>query len=338
MNLFENVYKLLNEEVFGNMATVYHRTPYESLVSAVYTEGFKPGDGDFYGKAFYGTYKLESQEEKKMKRYGNTVVKFAVPTHNFFFFDWSEYAKSPLSKELESSPSSFIKDQVKHYKLSYPADRDEWAEFNATRFNTSSKMAIRLYNNSNIANKVNGLVFTGENDGMVLVCYKTSTLIPLAQKKDGEEVFTKVEKNKEYLKKATVAKYTDVKKKDYKYNEFEWVKNATTEGAVYKIGKTKEFRDPVVIWKRGTWKMGNWQTGIFENGTFENGTWLFGIFKGGHWKFGRWEGGTWEGGTWERGLILDPQRLGNYKDDWEWTVDEFVMSPINPAEYWKGKN
>ena len=328
--------QLLQEEIYGNMATVYHRTRYEDLVNAVYTEGFKPGDGDFYGKAFYATYTLASQEEKKMKRYGDTVVKFAVPLNNFFFFDWSEYRKTQLAKELESSPISFIKDQVKHYGLSYPADKDEWAEFNSIRFRTSSKMAMRFCEYSNIQRKVNGLVLIGENDGMVLVCYKTSIIIPLAQKKDGESTFTKVEKNKEHFKKATAAKYTDEKKKVHKYNEFAWVVNAPKKDAKYKIGRAKEFRDPVLIWKSGTWAGGNWKNGIFEGGVFLTGKWEYGIFRGGTWKMGRWEGGKWEGGVWEKGLIYDPQRLGNYKDDWEWYADQWVVSPISPKEYWKG--
>jgi len=39
---------IIKEKIYGNMATVFHRTSVSDLVNKVYTEGFKPGYGDFY--------------------------------------------------------------------------------------------------------------------------------------------------------------------------------------------------------------------------------------------------------------------------------------------------
>lgn len=36
----------LNEKIYGNMATVFHRTSVSDLVNKVYTSGFKPGSGE----------------------------------------------------------------------------------------------------------------------------------------------------------------------------------------------------------------------------------------------------------------------------------------------------
>jgi hypothetical protein len=48
--------------------------------------------------------------------------------------------------------------------------------------------------------------------------------------------------------------------------------------------------------------------------------------------FGPWfYNGTW-GYEWPNGWIYDPNRLGRFKDDWEWDGN-FVHSPIPPAEY-----
>jgi len=64
--------KIINfkEKIYGNMAIVFHRTSVSDLVNKVFTSGFKPGTGDKYGRGFYATYELESQERPEMKKYG----------------------------------------------------------------------------------------------------------------------------------------------------------------------------------------------------------------------------------------------------------------------------
>ena len=93
-------------------------------------------------------------------------------------------------------------------------------------------------------------------------------------------------------------------------------------------------------WKKGTWEKGTWQNGTWEDGTWEdgshwNGDWFNGTWIKGNWFNGVWYKGIWKGGTWHNGEIYDPDKKGNYEDDWEWD-DLFVKSPISPKEYWKG--
>ena len=114
--------QLLQEEIYGNMATVYHRTDYSNLVNSIYTKGFKTGSGKAYGEGFYATYDLKSQEKPGMETsYGSTVVKFAVPLTNFFFFDWSEFKKTRLQKELKATEKDFMEKQIAHYKITMRA-------------------------------------------------------------------------------------------------------------------------------------------------------------------------------------------------------------------------
>ncbi len=93
--------KPLSEAVYGNMAVVYHRTSASDLINKVYTSGFKPGNGSMYGKGFYSTYELASQEKPNMAdTYGSVVIKFVVPIEHFLIFDPEIYMKSPLYRKL----------------------------------------------------------------------------------------------------------------------------------------------------------------------------------------------------------------------------------------------
>ena len=109
-------------------------------------------------------------------------------------------------------------------------------------------------------------------------------------------------------------------------------------------------------WRNGTWKSGHWVGGNFGN--FLNGTWEDGVFDGGEfrekavWKNGSflrgifkgiWEDGYWISGEWGysaewvRGYILDPFKKGNYGEESKWIDDKFVLSFLNPREYFEEK-
>jgi len=100
-------------------------------------------------------------------------------------------------------------------------------------------------------------------------------------------------------------------------------------------------------WESGVWKAGNWGDGTWEKGIWEKGIWEKGEWRDGTWRDGVWFDGTWEGGEWKTGLIYDPHKQGNFKDDWKWEghphenpkfrKEHYVRSPINPKEYFKGK-
>lgn len=90
------------------------------------------------------------------------------------------------------------------------------------------------------------------------------------------------------------------------------------------------------IWKNGTWEDGTWENGEWKNGMWHSGDWKNGIWYDGEWYGGRWFGGVWKGGTWRQGYIHDPKREGNFASNAKW-LGNYVLSKINPAEYWKGK-
>ena len=377
MNVMDRTLNLLQEEIYGNMATVYHRTGHKDLINAVYDGGFQPGDGAYYGRGFYSTYKLSSQERDGMKRYGDLVVKFAVPLTGFFFLDWSEFKKMELCKKLKSTEETYLEDQIKHYKIRNVTDEFdvEEAKRSIKMQRKTSSVAKWLHTYTDINMKVSGLVFTGDIDGKVLLSYETNIVIPLSYRKDGEETFTKVPRDKKYFKKALTAK-NNIETSVGNREVVDWIRKADVRSSSYTIRKV----DNTVIWKGGVWNKGTWKGGEWEGGIWRDGTWEKGNFRNGEWRDGTWKGGffdqsswrdgiwengtfgfshwttgtwkdgefqgswhggkwidgTWKGQYWGGGWIYDPEKKGNFEKKWEWK-DGFVNSWRDPAMYWKGK-
>jgi hypothetical protein len=215
---------ILNEAVYGNIATVYHRTGIEDLVNRVYTSGFIPGAKAgaraIMGKGMYACYDLASQENDQMAdQYGKTIVKFVVDLTGFFFFDWEEFMKNPLHKEKlpKSTKETFIQDQIQYYKIVVEDDADTLYHF----YYTSSSAYRWVYNiiiRSDMSKKVSGIVYSGQPDGKVLLCYDTKRLRPVAFKKDGDKEFTKVNSTKDFIKKTSLYTVSESNSESMYYN------------------------------------------------------------------------------------------------------------------------
>jgi hypothetical protein len=193
---------LLQEAIYGNQSTVYHRTSVNDLADKIYATGFRVGDGNMYGYGFYSTYDESSQNMPKMSTiYGPVVLKCAINLTDFFFFDWSEFIKTPLYKYKlnTSTEDTFIRDQIAYYKINM------WRKFHNKSVNYTSELALFVYENSDLTKKVAGIVFTGSRDGRVLVCYDVKRIRPLAYKKDGED-WVKGELTKDFIDKSTAQK------------------------------------------------------------------------------------------------------------------------------------
>ena len=87
-------------------------------------------------------------------------------------------------------------------------------------------------------------------------------------------------------------------------------------------------------WQNGTWQDGIWKDGIWKDGTWKDGIWWKGTWQKGIWQDGYWVEGTWQNGTWQKGWIYDPDKIGNYQNNWKWN-NKRVESPINPKQYFK---
>ena len=196
---------IIKEAIYGNMATVFHRTKISDLVNKVFDSGFKPGNGVMYGEGFYSTYELESQLDSNMEKiYGPIIVKFACPIQTFFIFDYEEFKKSPNFKKLNGpSKNEFLKAQFEFFKMDY-------ANFDFSKKTSGSLTSeTALWCTKNIPNfkkLCEGIIFTGSRDGKVLVSYNTKLIYPLSYTLNDGETWEKVEKNLDYLKKVAKVK------------------------------------------------------------------------------------------------------------------------------------
>lgn len=205
---------IFNEDILGKLAIVYHRSHSDNLISSVKAKGYNPGSGDMYGRGFYATYDLDSQLRADMQdSYGDHVYKFAVDTSKYFFFDYSEFEKTPLFREYNKkypgnpiNETNFIRFQFQYFNI---MDKPNYKEYSSKEsFNAAKKEYLdKLHKSANIiqkksqknytsdaaeytygvyslynfTEKVKGIVFTGRHDGRVLVAYDTSTIKPLSE-------------------------------------------------------------------------------------------------------------------------------------------------------------
>lgn len=89
------------------------------------------------------------------------------------------------------------------------------------------------------------------------------------------------------------------------------------------------------MWRNGSWFNGAWRDGTWWGGSWRDGTWFNGSWLDGEWEDGHWRGGVWDRGIWKKGWIYDPEKKGNFKEDWKWDKSGYVKSPISPKEYWR---
>ena len=220
---------VLKEAIYGNMATVFHRTKISDLVNKVFDSGFKPGNGEMYGRGFYSTYELESQLRSNMeKTYGPIIVKFACPIQTFFIFDYEEFKKSPNFKKLNSpSKNEFLKAQFEFFKMDYSGFSFEKAYY--SKF-TSDTALWCTKNIPNFKKLCEGIIFTGSRDGKVLVSYNPKLIFPLSYTSNDGKTWEEVEKNREYLKKVAKIKNRfipdlSIRPEDFKITNYEFDKD-----------------------------------------------------------------------------------------------------------------
>lgn len=119
----------LLEAVYGNMATVFHRTkkPTEMI-----SQGYKYGGGSMYGDGLYCCFDIHSQFNHSMDHYGDYIIKIAVNLDNFLILD-KDMQHRIFGKFVSLEDQIKSKHKLKTRKLS-PSEKNEllqWAKINA---------------------------------------------------------------------------------------------------------------------------------------------------------------------------------------------------------------
>ena len=318
MKFIDNLKHILFEDIYGNKAIVYHRTAIENLIDKIYSEGFKPGSGEKYGKGMYSTYKLDSQlNEQMIQLYGTIIIKFMINSLNrFLILDYEEFIKAPISKKIKTNKDNFIYDQMKYFNFNkLNSFKEKIEDLNKQESLYSSDIASKIHEKYKpLSNFVDGIIFNGRNDGLVLVCYNMELIIPLSFSQDEGITWTKTtNKNIDYLKRIFLQNTDNIK--------FENIKSDFTNQLIKKnkiqISKNSKFliKENYIdwwsgswyegIWEKGLWRDGTWYDGTWEKGTWEEGIWKKGLWRDGTWEEGNWEKGTWKEGTWKSGIWKD---------------------------------
>ena len=193
MRYFEIIQEteILTERVLGNLAIGYHRTHNVKVTKTIGETGFKAGGGAMYGKGIYLTYDFDDQQDERMKKlYGPFIVRAKVKLNGMLIFDpevaQRVYGINSITEDGQSfDVLKLLMPQFKRFGLKNAITwLEEWKQKDQPDGNPmvraldsfTSKLAYPFYKKAGKQTK--GLVFTGENDGRVIVAYDETSVVP----------------------------------------------------------------------------------------------------------------------------------------------------------------
>lgn len=183
---------LLTEEVFSSLAVGYHRTRNLKNTNAIGESGFKAGDRAMYGKGIYLTYSFDDQQDERMKEtYGPFIIRCKVNLSGFLVFD-EDIANRVYGADssMEDQLAFFgipRKDMEQYGVLRLQSEGGYWPgsyiahERRPLTSNQARAFAYWFFEKPRkLKRPIKGLVFTGQQDGRVIVAYEPQVVIPFA--------------------------------------------------------------------------------------------------------------------------------------------------------------
>jgi hypothetical protein len=146
-------------------------------------KGLEGGKGVYGPPAVYNTYEISSQFTGRMYHYGCAIVKSFLKMNHVLILDAAYAQKIYGTLAKPSSQLAFFKAKLtpKEIKLADEA----YAKSNLDPNFLTSENANPITNSPSFSKalesgKIKGIVFTGANDGQVLVAYDHDILIPIS--------------------------------------------------------------------------------------------------------------------------------------------------------------
>ncbi len=201
---------ILQEEVYGVQAIVYHGTNAspQMLIQALLDDTFVPGGGggDMYGKGLYTVHKLEGTQTEN-GGYGDHILKLKVKLDDYIIFDKDVTIKVygrpllPQEQALRAELDDTIVEKLKEARFNRLFDLD--------KFSSGTAEAASKF----LAGKCKGIVYTGRNDGRCVLVYDPTTVVPMAWKPIGTEIWNPVKKStlKGSLRRSALGEWEDEK-------------------------------------------------------------------------------------------------------------------------------
>jgi hypothetical protein len=178
----ESIKRILSEKIHGNLAIVYHASNTPPMDFAIYmNQGFKPGEGagGMYG---FGLYTVYGEGERLINSksgqgfYGKHIYKIRADLNEFLIFDPEPCIK--IHGKLLT-----LREQLKKFNLESVIRNIEAGGSDEEKAFLDIDLAENKKNNRGYSNNiplklkrffkndVNGLVFTGTHDGLVVVIF-----------------------------------------------------------------------------------------------------------------------------------------------------------------------
>lgn len=357
--------KKLLESLPGKFKYAYHRTWTVDAVDSITLNGYMAGDGHLYGKGWYMCYDIESQLNPRMGGYGSVIVKSELFDKGILIFDYnlskqiygSKYTiidqlisfgvanqawqLDPWWRRVSAEAEETLKNKKYSAVLAAHCFVDG-SEPSFARVHKSDTYPISgwqsprgkhpcLDSNSGkpLEKKITAIMFTGNNDGDVVVVYNENTATPVAfamstrndlnaGQKESDLEWQPIKNMKVALKRSERLRAAydlfkgqidiEIRLKDFDLNQFKkdylWIMLAETRGAHFIIHEDGKFEMSEGEWVRGEWKGDLFNARLFSGGKFTRGefsnqsVFKYGSFWGDTFK-GRWQGGIWYGGTWD---------------------------------------
>jgi hypothetical protein len=193
-----NIEQSIDEDLSAGSFIVYHRTRLTEKNIKSLNNGFMPGDGQAYGRGLYSTYDLNSQLRPNMSLYGKIIVEFSISK-----FDKILVLNADECKKIYGRVLSFDEQMKRMLKGNY------------VKFikNINSSLIRKFIPNNGITGpiasgisdiqqfqlEVDGMIFSGSNDGKVLVLFETNLANPLRYTTDDGKTWKNI-KTKESFK------------------------------------------------------------------------------------------------------------------------------------------
>ena len=189
---------LINEEIIGNMAIVYHRGDKNKLDRLLKQTYSNNSHIDFhkYNKALYTTTSMAAQLNQAgnlndMKStYGDFIIKLAFKgISNCWFCSYDEY-----KKYNNCTIDNWKEQQFKKFNI----DKEYWnllagIDKNFTANHTNVSKFFETYNL--LGTRIKGIQYNGKYDGDCLLIYDWSTAVPLAITNNEGKTWEKIDKN-----------------------------------------------------------------------------------------------------------------------------------------------
>ena len=191
---------------------VYHRTKDEK-VDVIGRDGYRAGPGAAWGPGIYTVYDLTSTtKENTYNRgdstagtYGPIIIENEVQSLRSFLIFNVDIAKRVYKDKYT------VEDQLRNILPEKAFKRNEEVIKQASekclelvKANPKNKYTARVFDNilpiKEIMHHLRGVIFTGENDGNVLLSYDRENLVPVRYSKDNGKNWTKITKQGAYLK------------------------------------------------------------------------------------------------------------------------------------------